>query len=665
MASASPEPSQFRTDIEGLRAVAVLGVLAFHAGVPHFAGGYVGVDVFYVISGFLITSLMVRDARATPKIGAFLTAFYARRIRRILPASSLVLVATLLGAAVLQNPLENVGVAGDALATGLFVSNIRFAWRASDYFAADSAPSPFLQYWSLSLEEQFYFFWPIIFFTLFLLATRFRRKGVVVGGLVAIVGASFALSLYLMHKDPIRAFYLLPPRAWELGLGALVALHAEKLAALKSSIRNAAMAAGLLAIVAVMVFFTSSTPFPGWTALGPTLGTAFVIAGGCGRPATGPIHRILAWTPMQLVGRYSYSLYLWHWPVLVLKIDRFKWLYASWPIRTAFMLAVTVPAAVLTYHLVENPVRSAHALKRHAARTMAVGLGLVVASILGVWTFQRLGGDAELSTDRGVPATGGRLGGLVVPRDFVPRNLVPSLDDTNDRNYVQCGSPCVVGSPEAPHKIVLFGNSFAGHWGGAFEVAARRLDASVEIHAPGGCTSFLIPVELLPSTDRSTCGPRRERVFTSMSENPPEIVVLSNKSSEVFEKNPAEWERGVREAIRRMPKRSTVLVFAETPRAKEAIPLCLAENLEHADRCDQRWPEEMNRRLERITVEEGARFVDLQPQFCRDGRCPAITEDMLIYADRGHLTVPFSRAKGEWLAAMLQQVMEERQARRD
>jgi peptidoglycan/LPS O-acetylase OafA/YrhL len=663
MASASPEPSQFRTDIEGLRAVAVLGVLAFHAGVPHFAGGYVGVDVFYVISGFLITSLMVRDARTTPTIGAFLTAFYARRVRRILPASSLVLVATLLGAAVLQNRLENVGVAGDALATALFVSNIRFAWRASDYFAADNAPSPFLQYWSLSLEEQFYFFWPIIFFALFLLATRYRRRNILVGGLVAICAASFGLSLYLMHKDPIRAFYLLPPRAWELGLGALVALHAEKLAALRSSVRNAAMAVGLLAIVAVMVLFTSSTPFPGWTALGPTLGTALVIAGGCGRPATGPVHRILAWTPMQLVGKYSYSLYLWHWPVLVLKIETFKRLYATWPIRTAFMLAVTVPAAVLTYHLVENPVRSARSLKRHASRTMAVGLGLVIASIAGVWAFQRLGGDARLSTDRVVEATAGKLGAAVVPRDFVPRNLIPPLEDTKDRNYVQCGSPCVVGSPEAKHKIVLFGNSFAGHWGGAFDAAAPRLDARVEIHAPGGCTSFLIPVELLPSTDRSTCGPRRERVFTSMAKDPPDIVVLSNKSSEVFEENPAEWERGVREAIRRMPRSSTVLVFAETPRGKEAIPLCLAKNLEHAERCDVRWPEKVNKNLERITVEEGARFVDLRSEFCRDGRCPAITEDMLIYADRGHLTVPFSRAKGDWLTATLQPVLEERPAR--
>jgi peptidoglycan/LPS O-acetylase OafA/YrhL len=655
------DASRFRTDIEGLRAIAVLGVLAFHSGVPHLAGGYVGVDVFYVISGFLITSLMRRDAEMTPRLGAFLSGFYARRIRRILPAASLVLLATLVGAALVQNQIENAGVAGDALATALFASNIRFAWQASDYFAADSAPSPFLQYWSLSLEEQFYFFWPIVFFALFVLSKRFRRPRILTGSLLAIAGGSFALSLFLMRRDPIRAFYLLPPRGWELGLGAIVALFTGKLGSLRAGARNVLMAVGLGVIVAVMILFTDSTPFPGWTALAPTLGTALVIAGGCSQSPIGFVHRLLAWRPMQVVGRYSYSLYLWHWPVLVLKIERLKWIYASWPARTIFMFAVTLPVAAITYHVVENPVRSATALRRSVVLSVALGLCVTAASAAGVWTFQRLGNAGELSTDRKVAATRGVLAERVVPRDFVPRNLVPALANTRDRNYVHCGSPCIVGPPQARHRIVLFGNSFAGHWGSAFEVAARRLDSSVEIHAPGGCTSFLIPVELLPNADQTTCAARRNRVFASIEANPPEILVLSNKTTEAFAKSPEKWERGVREALRRVPKIVSVLVFAETPRGKESIPQCLARNLEHAERCDQHWPEEINERLERVAIEEGAQFVDLRPQFCAGQRCPAITEDTLIYADRGHLTIPFSRARGDWLTETLQRTLENRQ----
>ena len=662
---AKHDASHFRTDIEGLRAVAVLGVLAFHSGVPHLGGGYVGVDVFYVISGFLITSLMIRDAGITPSLGPFLSAFYARRIRRILPAASLVLVATLLGASLVRTPLENAGVAGDALSTALFFSNIRFSAQAADYFAADRAPSPFQQYWSLSLEEQFYLVWPLVFFALFVASRRLRRPRILSGGLVAILIGSFAWCLFLMRQDPIRAFYLLPPRAWELGLGAILALHADRLAKLRAATRTVMMGGGLLAILAAMVLFRESTPFPGWSALVPTLGTALVIAGGSARPAGGLVHRLLALRPMQLAGRYSYSLYLWHWPVLVLKLETIERVYKRWPSRTIFMLAVTVAAAALTYHLVENPARSARVLRTSIARSMALGLGLVIASIVGVWTFDRFGNAGRLSTDRVVASTGGRLAEILVPRDFVPSNLVPPLADTRDRNYVRCGFPCLVGPTDARHRIVLFGNSHAGHWGTAFEVAAQRLDARIDIVAPGGCASFLFPLDFMTPENRRACEKRRRNVFATIETDPPEIVVLSNKTTDVFASNRAAWERGVRDAIRRVPRSVSVLVFSETPRGKEAVPICLARNLEHARRCDQRWPEEINQRLERIATEEGAQFVDLRALFCGAQGCPAITEDTLIYADMGHLTIPFSRARGEWVAETLQRVLDDRRHRKD
>ena len=342
----------FRADIEGLRAIAVLGVLAFHAGVPHVMGGYVGVDVFYVISGFLITSLMLRD-RSTGGAGGFLAAFYARRIRRILPAATVVIGVTLVGAALVQNPIENANTAADARGATLFYSNIRFAHHATDYFAAHDAPSPFQQYWSLSLEEQFYLVWPLVFVGLCWFARhRASPRAVLGAGLAIVVAGSLGLSILWMQHEPIRAFYSLPSRAWELGIGALIAVYAEDLARIPSRVRIAMSTLGLGAIAATMIAYTPSTPFPGWSALPPTLGTALVIAASCGAPSGGPLYRVLASKPFQLVGRFSFSLYLWHWPLLVLKVEHVKWLYASWQSRALLMLLVALPAAVVTYYVI-------------------------------------------------------------------------------------------------------------------------------------------------------------------------------------------------------------------------------------------------------------------------------------------------------------------------
>lgn len=647
--------NKFRADIEGMRAIAVLGVLLFHAHVPHVSGGYVGVDVFYVISGFLITQLMLRGVTSnSPSLGAFLRDFYARRIRRILPAATLVLLATLLGAFLVHNVIENVGVASDARATSLFYSNNHFASQASDYFAAGREPSPFLQYWSLSLEEQFYLVWPVAFFALFTYARRRPSPNLTIGvGLAVLAVASLTLNLVWMNTggSAIRAFYLLPARAWELAIGALVAIFEPQLSRLRVGPALILAAAGLLAVLVAMLLFTEQTAFPGYAAILPTVGAGSMIAAGCRGPA-GPVHAALATGPMQLIGRYSFSLYLWHWPYLVIKVEHFKWLYASWTIRSVSMFVASLVAAVLTYHLVENPVRRAPMLRDRVGRTLALGAVLIALGIVASFAFERIA-MTNLSTSRSVASSNGSLAPSVQPTDFVPSNLVPPLSETLDREYVHCGSPCVVGLKNARHRIVLFGNSHAGHWGTAFEAAAAQLDARVEIHAPGACASFLIPVELLAAGDRAGCDAQRRRIFARFKESPPELVVLSNMTLDVFPTHPQEWERGVREAIREIPKTTKVIVFSETPRAKNSIPLCLSHSLDHAERCDQRWPIELNERLQAITVEEGATFIDLRPLFCVGERCPAITQDTLIYADTDHITIPFSRARGPWVAHTL------------
>ena len=305
-----------RADIQGLRAVAVGLVVAYHAKVAGIPGGYVGVDVFYVISGFLITGLLLREVDRTGTVR--LAAFYARRARRLLPAATVVIIATLAAAFVFLPPLRLAVIGTDAAAAALYVSNLRFAFQATDYLAADSAQSPFLHFWSLAVEEQFYLVWP----GLILLVTR---RGSPSGGrrvlppalAIAIVfAASLAAAVYLTPRMSNWAFYASPPRAFEFAAGALVALAVPRLARLGRAPATALTMLGVALVALAAVRFDETTAFPGVAALLPVIGATLFIIGGTG--ATGPLERVWAVPVISRLGVLSYSLYLWHWPMLVL-----------------------------------------------------------------------------------------------------------------------------------------------------------------------------------------------------------------------------------------------------------------------------------------------------------------------------------------------------------
>src|SRR5215207_8385412 len=293
------ETSRFRADVEGLRAAAVVAVVAYHAGLGGVGGGFVGVDVFYVLSGFLITGLLWEELDGTGRLR--LGAFYARRARRLLPAAALVLVVTLVASAVWLSPLQVPVVARDAAAAALYVANYRFAAQRTDYLA-DASPSPLQHYWSLGVEEQFYLLWPLLLLVVFLAARRGRRSATRAAG--AAVSQPWA-------------FFSLPTRAWELAAGGLVALAASRLARLPGLAAATLGWLGLEAILWSITRFGPSTPFPGAAALFPVAGTAAVLAAGCAAPRLGPDLVLRRW-PLQLGGRLSYAWYLWHWPLLVL-----------------------------------------------------------------------------------------------------------------------------------------------------------------------------------------------------------------------------------------------------------------------------------------------------------------------------------------------------------
>ena len=355
----------YRADIDGLRAVAVLGVVFFHAGLG-FPGGYVGVDVFFVISGFLITSLILKDLRN----GSFsLLDFWERRARRILPALTVVVLAVLAAGWFLLLPSDYEVLGTQIIALVLFSSNIKF-WRETGYFAEAAEEKPLLHTWSLSLEEQFYLFIPLLLILLY----RFRKASWVAPVLLLGAVASFALSVYGSYRAPAATFFLLPMRGWELAAGSLLAFAAPLSRPL---VRSAMAWCGLAAVLLPFFFYSSGIRFPGLTALPPVAGAALLIWSGLRLPSTTfqPLpHRILALRPLVWIGLISYSLYLWHWPLFAFH-KYLSFTPAPLPLALALVVASFV-LAWLTLRFVERPFRS-----RSVIQTRQVAFGLSVLTM--------------------------------------------------------------------------------------------------------------------------------------------------------------------------------------------------------------------------------------------------------------------------------------------
>jgi len=362
----------YRPDCDGIRSLAILSVVLYHAGVPLLSGGFTGVDVFFVISGYLIGGHIFFDLLTD---NFSFVQFYRRRAKRILPAFFLVLISTITVALFLLSPYELSELVKSGFAAAISASNVYF-WRYTDYFAPNSDLNPLLMTWSLGVEEQFYILIPI---SMVLLA-RIRR-GLLLSSIVAVCGLSFAYAVYEVARSPLGAFYMLPGRAWELGFGVTLAVMELKSsrALLSKPLAQWTSTAGIALVLAPLVFISISTPFPGVAALPSALGTALIIAS----PEGWINRRLLSLPPLVFIGKISYSWYLWHWPMLsflhVMHDGKLP------PSVAALSVAMSFCAAVVSYYLVEQPFRksdmaAAPLLARYATVSVAV---MVVCA--GIW----------------------------------------------------------------------------------------------------------------------------------------------------------------------------------------------------------------------------------------------------------------------------------------
>ena len=375
-----PKQRGFRPDIQGMRAIAVGMVVIYHLWPSALPGGFAGVDVFFVISGFLITGHLLREYQQTGAIA--LVEFWGRRAKRLVPAAALVLTVTWVASRFLLPATRLADTAGQILASALYFQNWRLAWNSVDYLHADAAPAPVQHFWSLSVEEQFYLGWPLLFLVAALVAltardvTRRRARGhrVVLFLAAAVVAGSLWYSAYYTHANPAGAYFVTTTRIWELGVGGLVAVLP---AGLSRWIGRFGLLgwAGLGLVIASAFVLSGNDAFPGVLALLPVGGSALLILGGSAAGRFGP-SKLTSTAPMVFIGGISYSLYLWHWPLIV------EW--DAWSgksvntISGAVLIVVSVLLSWATKVWVEDKVRTASLLSAHRWRSVSVALAAVV-----------------------------------------------------------------------------------------------------------------------------------------------------------------------------------------------------------------------------------------------------------------------------------------------
>lgn len=644
------ERTAFRPDLEGLRGVSILLVVLFHAGVAAAAGGFVGVDVFFVLSGFFITGMLAGEASETGSIN--LSAFWANRSLRLLPALLVVLLFTLAVVMWLYAPIDRAEIARNARAVALYSGNIEFASNQADYFR--SQENPLLHTWSLGVEEQFYIVWPLLMLGVAALAARnvrveedddsTRRALLLFVSVAALL--SFGISIWLTTTSQPWAFFGMPTRIWEFAAGGILALAISRKTDFWPGAATAMQVAGL-GMIAVGVFrYDMTTPYPGVAATVPALGAVALIVGGSRAPDSF-VSRALSVTPLRALGRLSYAWYLWHWPLIGLAAVLHPQIGVTGKLMWS---AAALVLAWLTHKFVEQPARNGGRLESIPTRWVApLALGASVAAA-GVAHFAMRAAERETS---------------VRPQKTFARARVDRMQPSCWTNTVdEWKGPCVFGDRNAPVMLSLLGDSHAEHWLAGLDRAGKENGWRIESHIKGGCPVADVPQRFSGRLERmyGECIRYREAMIREIIAKKPNAVILSNwdhyipaqGSGLVWQVAADEWAAGLRRTYARFSNAGIkVIVMRGTPRTFVDVPVCLsrkAANLPFAGSCTYdrarafipQAVEAQNRAAQNLNVS----FVDMNDQICATPVCSPVRNGIVVFTDDNHLTASFTRALG-------------------
>jgi peptidoglycan/LPS O-acetylase OafA/YrhL len=634
-ASVSPAPGRsgapaYRPDIDGLRALAVISVLLFHIGIPGFDGGYVGVDVFFVISGYLITRLLEesRDESARHQLAAF----YLRRMRRILPALLATCLVTAVVAVALFTPDELVNVGKFLAATPVMLSNVA-SWTRGDYFAPGVRQLPLSHLWSISVEEQFYLIYPLLLIAIARYRLPYRRLT-----LIGLASVSLALCIWASHHMSEANYVFAPTRAWELLLGATLAMSAAPRIWNRIAVEGVA-AASLLGIVVAVHLYTASTRYPGTAAILPCVATAALLAtGSSSRPAL--VNRMLSWRPLVFVGLISYSLYLWHQPMLV--FVNYYYIAPLTPAATAALLAATLLVATASWRFIERPVRARILMKN--TRTLLVGAGVGSAGILVaglvLW-------NSDGFPQRFPPETRS----LIVSMTATPE-LVHCVEDVS-LEQVRAGRVCNYGPGDPSPKVLLWGDSHALALMPAVQELAKAHGMHAYFVAKYNCLPLFAPsnpIRIDTATDRYGCATFNSAVLEAIARLQPELIILDGAWA--AGEPPAhvpDVAAGIEQTVNRVSdhSRSICVVFA-VPMLKYAVSHALFMSrrrhipddflsLSRADALAQHSDMEHDVRV--IAQRSGLKVADPKDALCPANSCLYKADDRSLYFDDSHLSV--------------------------
>ena len=635
----------YRADIDGLRAVAVVPVVLYHFGVLGFGGGFVGVDVFFVISGYLITGLIYAELRGP---GFSVLRFYERRIRRIFPALFAVIAAAMAAGILVLFPRDLLRLAESAAATTAFGSNFDF-WQQAGYFDTGAALKPLLHTWSLAVEEQFYVVFPALLYFL-----HSRRRVTLMGLVIALGVASFIASLWAVGRAPTAAFYLAPFRTWELMLGAVLALG-EFPAPKSRWLGEAISIAGLAAIAWAVFSFSVATPFPGANALFPCAGAAALIYAGAGK-STGT-GRLLSSPAFVGIGLISYSLYLWHWPIHV--FADYAAGRAMTGVETVLLIALSFALGYLSWRYVERPFRGS-AISRRMIFNLA-GAAVAATPVLCGLLFA--------------------LNGM--PQRFSPdiRRIFAEADDSEPRRHecfnrsaedVVAGRNCAFGDLRAPAPtFLLWGDSHADAILPAIEAAARHAGRKGLFVAHGRCP----PILALSLTDEPTgrCAQLNDAALALIQRDRIGEVILAARwpyyeqgtgfgpdASEVrhlIDLDPkapqdADQHAGFARMLERTVRQLTaahlrVVLVTTAPEPGFDVPQTLARDALHGTAFDRRLTRTQYvarnsfvlRDFAELRRRYGVAVIDLAAEMCATGRCALAADGKPLYIDHHHLSV--------------------------
>ena len=651
---------QHRPDIQGIRAIAIILVVLAHAKVPGFNGGFVGVDVFFVLSGYLITGILIREYEQTGSIRY--TEFLSRRLRRLLPALFLVLAVTMLSAIVLLTEYELKQQTASLAYASTWTSNIFFTFSTQNYFSELQTRDLFLHSWSLGVEEQFYLFWPVLLFlVLNLSAWKVPRDGSrsrLMWALAVLFISSLALSLYWAQVQPLWSFYLMPSRIWQFALGAIAyawTTNTDRDGVSSMLLNSVSGGGGLIGVVLVTgsaVLMHSNMTYPGYWAMFPSVGAALLLLAGS-RDTVQGISKIISHPTMVWVGDRSYSLYLWHWPVLVLG---FYFGGQGYPVEAAGLVSISLLLSALSYRFVELPFWKGRWSRAAPARTIAVSaLLMLTVSIVA-------------------PAP---LDSIYFSGDNREKEEVNQAHDDRPVIYsLGCDSwfasaklqPCIIGPINAKRTVVLFADSIGAQWYSLLPEIFGSPEWRLIVLTKSSCP--IVDEDYFYSRIGkvfSICTEWRNESMKYLSSVKPDIVFLGSDTSYGFSEK--QWTEGSARMFHKLSSITKhVIAIPGTPELDFDGPSCLQRNIDRQEIgknsgdliCGKRITDSAQANIVARYLEQAAsRFrsvsiLNLNDIVCPDGYCSAQTsKGITVYRDAKHLTDTFVRAQTPVVRARL------------